>query len=383
MGGISRRSGFELPLDLHQVGSWVVLVLIVTSFYTLYTPLHHQNAPSIALSCVYGVLVVATLVTGTECMRTDPADPGVLAKRAGVEDAAAADGPRNFCYLCEASVQKRSKHCRRCNKCVGRFDHHCPWLNTCVGARNYRSFLSLLCSVFALSSLQLGVFIHLAVMQQSPDHVERLRDVYGLTTATYAALLGVSGLLLLVAWLLIVQLGTFHIALMKKGLTTYEFIVAQREKERARREWGPPSWWQRRKANLLSSAPCLAVCELCDDGTPRPPTPSPKDKATSKSSERYLRPAKPGSVSPVQGNPAAAQHTLTPPSSASSGAVPAEPAAAALAADEDPRAGEAIGPAGLGALEALPDAERRKARPPSGSSQRSVSEVHVVEVGEQ
>eukprot|EP00324_Dicrateria_rotunda_P009838 CAMPEP_0206178270 /NCGR_PEP_ID=MMETSP1474-20131121/63738_1 /ASSEMBLY_ACC=CAM_ASM_001110 /TAXON_ID=97495 /ORGANISM="Imantonia sp., Strain RCC918" /LENGTH=66 /DNA_ID=CAMNT_0053590645 /DNA_START=18 /DNA_END=215 /DNA_ORIENTATION=+ len=56
---------------------------------------------------------------------------------------------KNYCYHCEAYVNRRSKHCRRCNKCVDVFDHHCPWLNTCIGARNYKQFMALLISLSA------------------------------------------------------------------------------------------------------------------------------------------------------------------------------------------------------------------------------------------
>ena len=78
-------------------------------------------------------------------MRVDPRDGGV-----------AEGSVSHWCYYCEKQVNQRSKHCRRCNKCVETFDHHCPWLNTCIGKHNYPYFLALLCSVFALLSLQMA-----------------------------------------------------------------------------------------------------------------------------------------------------------------------------------------------------------------------------------
>ncbi|XP_004845183.1 probable palmitoyltransferase ZDHHC11 isoform X2 [Heterocephalus glaber] len=48
------------------------------------------------------------------------------------------------CHLCELAVNEKAKHCSSCNKCVAGFDHHCKWLNNCVGSRNYWFFF---CSV--------------------------------------------------------------------------------------------------------------------------------------------------------------------------------------------------------------------------------------------
>ncbi|CAI0462967.1 unnamed protein product [Linum tenue] len=97
-----------------------------------------------------------------------------------------------YCSLCEVEVFKYSKHCRVCNKCVDRFDHHCRWINNCIGKKNYRKFFTLMVS---------------------------------------ALLLALCTILAMFATLPLAQLFFFHILLVKKGISTYDYIIALREQE--------------------------------------------------------------------------------------------------------------------------------------------------------
>ena len=140
-----RVNGFERPLDVHQVVSWVAFALLLAAFFGLHTPV--RTAPlGIALTVIYTVLAATVVASAAKCMRVDPRDEG----------AAPGCPTQRWCSYCAKQVNERSKHCRRCNKCVEVFDHHCPWLNTCIGRHNYAYFLVLLCSVFALLSVQIA-----------------------------------------------------------------------------------------------------------------------------------------------------------------------------------------------------------------------------------
>lgn len=135
--------------------------------------------------------------------------------------------------LAQVYVRPRSKHCRVCNRCTEDFDHHCMWLNNCVGRANYPYFFTLLCSTLLLVSTHLGVslylfaqsFAHRALIQplqlsryQGHISMNGLRVVWALTVGTSIILEG-----------LLVDLLSFHLVLRYKGLSTYDYILAQRE----------------------------------------------------------------------------------------------------------------------------------------------------------
>ncbi|KOO30467.1 dhhc zinc finger [Chrysochromulina tobinii] len=270
-----RSHGFERPLDAHQLSSWYFLALVVVSFFVLYTPVE-VGAEGITVDCIYAILVCTTFYAGVMSMGIDPSDDGALkARKAAAAGLPDAEPPppdaTNHCGLCDAFVLKRSKHCRRCNKCVDTFDHHCPWLNTCVGRKNYPHFIGLLCSVFALTTVHISAFVHSGVRQiWVQSQRDQLADVYGgLSSLAYGIILIVLGVLIAPAMMLVFQLLSFHLGLIRRGMTTYEFIMAQRKKEK---EWAFATGPETRQHKLIKwinrNAPCIAVCLVCDE----PPT---------------------------------------------------------------------------------------------------------------
>ncbi|XP_057974480.1 protein S-acyltransferase 21 [Malania oleifera] len=137
-----------------------------------------------------------------------------------------------FCTLCNAEVHKFSKHCRSCDKCVDGFDHHCRWLNNCVGRKNYMTFVCLmaLSLVWLLVEFGIGiaVLVRCFVDRKSTEKqiIDRLGD--GFSRPPFAT---VVALCTAVSFLAIVPLGElffFHMILIRKGITTYEYVVAMR-----------------------------------------------------------------------------------------------------------------------------------------------------------
>ncbi|XP_073296321.1 probable protein S-acyltransferase 19 [Primulina huaijiensis] len=137
-----------------------------------------------------------------------------------------------FCTLCNAEVRKFSKHCRSCDKCVDGFDHHCRWLNNCVGRKNYVTFISLM--AISLVWLALEVLVGIAVLvrcfvkkkHMETEIIDRLGN--GFSRAPFATVVALCTALSLMACVPLGELFFFHMILIRKGITTYEYVVAMR-----------------------------------------------------------------------------------------------------------------------------------------------------------
>lgn len=137
-----------------------------------------------------------------------------------------------FCTLCNAEVRKFSKHCRNCDKCVDGFDHHCRWLNNCVGRKNYVTFVSLMATSLLLLVLDWGigmvVFVRCFVDKRGIEReiIDKLGN--GFPRVPFAAVVVLCTLVSLLASIPLAELFFFHIILIRKGITTYEYVVAMR-----------------------------------------------------------------------------------------------------------------------------------------------------------
>ncbi|KAI4386389.1 hypothetical protein MLD38_004324 [Melastoma candidum] len=147
-----------------------------------------------------------------------------------------------YCSLCEVEVFKYSKHCRVCDKCVDRFDHHCRWLNNCIGRKNYRQFFTLM--VFSLLLLILqwstGIFVLICCFIEKKRFLVDISAKLGssFSLVPYAVVVAVCTLLAMVATLPLAQLFFFHVLLVKKGISTYDYIIALREQEQELEQQG-------------------------------------------------------------------------------------------------------------------------------------------------
>ncbi|XP_035551317.1 protein S-acyltransferase 21-like [Juglans regia] len=155
-----------------------------------------------------------------DCRSDDP-----LQQQSGDDDAL-------FCTLCNVEVRKFSKHCRSCDKCVDGFDHHCRWLNNCVGRKNYMTFVCLMAVSLVWLIVECGVGIVVLVRcfvdkKGTENHIADKLGV-GFSRAPFATMVA---LCIAVSFLATVPLGEllfFHIILIRKGITTYEYVVAMR-----------------------------------------------------------------------------------------------------------------------------------------------------------
>ncbi|KAK8962393.1 putative S-acyltransferase [Platanthera guangdongensis] len=140
-----------------------------------------------------------------------------------------------YCSLCEIEVRKYSKHCRVCDKCVDQFDHHCRWLNNCIGRKNYGRFFALMTSSLLLLILQWSIGVMVLILcfldrkRYSLEIVSKLGSSFSF--APFTVVVASCTFLAMLATLPLAQLFFFHILLIKKGISTYDYIVAIREQE--------------------------------------------------------------------------------------------------------------------------------------------------------
>ncbi|XP_057948002.1 probable protein S-acyltransferase 22 [Malania oleifera] len=140
-----------------------------------------------------------------------------------------------YCSLCEVEVFKYSKHCRVCDKCVDRFDHHCRWLNNCIGKKNYRQFFTLMVSALLLLILQWssGILVIICCLLERKRFDVEITSKLGssFSLVPFVIVVAVCTILAMIATLPLAQLFFFHILLVKKGISTYDYIIALREQE--------------------------------------------------------------------------------------------------------------------------------------------------------
>ncbi|XP_020528623.1 probable protein S-acyltransferase 19 isoform X1 [Amborella trichopoda] len=150
----------------------------------------------------------------------------------GIPEEGAGEDDALFCTLCNAEVRKFSKHCRSCDKCVDGFDHHCRWLNNCVGRKNYITFVSLMATSLIWLAIEIGVGIAVVVRcfvdKSAAEHhiVERLGN--GFSRAPFVTIVVICTAVSLLACVPLGELFFFHMILIRKGITTYDYVVAMR-----------------------------------------------------------------------------------------------------------------------------------------------------------
>ncbi|KAF4362877.1 hypothetical protein G4B88_014214 [Cannabis sativa] len=294
---MARRHGWELPAHTFQVVAITVFFLLSVAYYAFFAPFLGNYIYQYAAIGVYSFLALAVFILYVRCTAIDPADTGILVEpdkmsaykshndldtpgnassvedpskmelnnggkysrhssaccaRLGgficccivLEDCRKDDVPQQsgedalFCTLCNAEVRKFSKHCRSCDKCVDGFDHHCRWLNNCVGRKNYITFVCLMAASLAWLIVECGVgiavFVRCFVDRKGMNHQIAEKLGVGFSQIPFAI---VVGLCTIISFLAIVPLGElffFHIILIRKGITTYEYVVAMRAQSEPR-----------------------------------------------------------------------------------------------------------------------------------------------------
>ncbi|CAG2209005.1 ZDHHC1_11 [Mytilus edulis] len=256
-----RVNGWSCPFHPLQFVAWFAVLYYTVVYFTTMVPALPTNWHP-AGYIVTGLALVAHAVSHIVASTINPADEAVIQKNS--KQPAKFDRRKHkhvienmHCYICEVDVGAKSKHCSACNKCVTNFDHHCKWLNNCVGGRNYNWFLAVLVTgiigvllVFLVCMVEFIAYFtdedNGEILLPYIDYKEMLQLNPNLTSASpefkimhipieekagWLALLGITAILLLLSLALLIHLFAFHCYLMYNKMTTYDYIVKQREKE--------------------------------------------------------------------------------------------------------------------------------------------------------
>ena len=140
-----------------------------------------------------------------------------------------------YCLRCERDVHYNTKHCMVCNRCCARFDHHCKWLNNCVGGQNYTAFVWFvtvsLFGVVAYTALGAYHIVQYAVDDETMKialHNTFNSGESGPAHIIVISIMCVVELLGIVAVGLLAHLLIIHIYLIRRGITTYAWILEKR-----------------------------------------------------------------------------------------------------------------------------------------------------------
>ncbi|KAK9073646.1 hypothetical protein SSX86_006240 [Deinandra increscens subsp. villosa] len=232
--GILVEPGRKEPNHYHKCTTSTDFFLVVIT-YKFNVILVSGNASSVSKSGFRNEGIYDNSSSGGCCSKVGGVLCGCIVKEDCRNDEEMQQGGEEealFCTLCNAEVRKFSKHCRSCDKCVDGFDHHCRWLNNCVGRKNYFTFVCLMAVALVWLTFEFGVGVAVLVRcfvnkRATEDQIaDRLGD--GFSRAPFATVVAVCTVVSFLATIPLGELFFFHIILIRKGITTYEYVVAMR-----------------------------------------------------------------------------------------------------------------------------------------------------------
>ncbi|XP_044090170.1 palmitoyltransferase ZDHHC11-like [Neovison vison] len=254
----SRVNGWSRPLHSFQAVAWVTVLIMAVASFGIFIPFLPRDWKDVAYGATGGLFFLH-LSVHLLAVSIDPAEPNVRRKKNYSEPVPTFDRSKHahviqdqYCHLCEVTVSPKAKHCSACNKCVSGFDHHCKWLNNCVGGRNYWYFFlsvasalaGLLCLTAVLLYVSIQFFIDPAELRTHPCYKKvsnkntwlLFLPLFPVKVKTPVVLgIGVLVLLLdIIGLLLLGHLLVFHLYLMAKKLSTFDYMTQGRQQQTPR-----------------------------------------------------------------------------------------------------------------------------------------------------
>ncbi|VDP25669.1 unnamed protein product [Schistosoma margrebowiei] len=272
----SRINGWSLPIHPLQCLSWFATTLFSIIYFGILVPsiVIQARIPLFVVSFIYlivtdeyrspnivinAVCIAAYIVLNIIAVSINPADTAVREKQKLRGNKVSSLDPKHvhvienfYCNLCELPISSsRTKHCKSCNKCIADFDHHCKWLNNCIGSRNYAYFAGIITMACLSLSISTSLSLSLAVAYYSDRPYGYWIQGYHDYWQTFT-----NGTIEHLDYLINNDI---------KGMTTYEFIVLQRQKSNPSTEnQTSNNVDQSKKKNLFCSIKYIDLCEKED-----------------------------------------------------------------------------------------------------------------------
>ncbi|CAD8079212.1 unnamed protein product [Paramecium primaurelia] len=191
---------------------------------------------------ILGILTLISLFSSAKATLSHPTDKFIIKQYQthlqGQNFDHASYKLESFCEICDAYVQEHTKHCKNCNRCCQGFDHHCKWINNCVGNLNYNLFLLMITSTLLLFMYTTFIYIYIIVLYQTNYETLNIENELQKFHFTQENDLNVKYVLSIIMLgdsafivILLLQLLIFHIYLIIKGITTYDFIIKNEYKK--------------------------------------------------------------------------------------------------------------------------------------------------------
>lgn len=175
----------------------------------------HVAGASIIIAAIC-ILLITTYTWATIWILRNPVDPMFYKGRSDRE------GQEYEWYTCDWYVSESTKHWKACEKWVKGFDHHWIWLNNCIGYNNYRAFIVLITVYLILSVIFVALSISVIIKVYRIEYVKG-DTVLRVYLSIFLLCKAVITTLICVLWL-------FHMYLIHKNITTFQFITNRRNK---------------------------------------------------------------------------------------------------------------------------------------------------------
>mmetsp|Transcript_11909 Transcript_11909/g.13720 ORF Transcript_11909/g.13720 Transcript_11909/m.13720 type:complete len:243 (+) Transcript_11909:122-850(+) len=218
VGNGSRSIGCQRPFETVQIVSIVVQAVGVVGFLLVLLSGLESTGEYIGLLSLYSLCLVILVLSYTYCLISDPSKPSIFR-----------------CNKISQNNSKEERYCSVCKKKIRGLDHHCEWLANCISENNYFAFFTLILSGFLTFTLQIITVILQLTLFNTQNQKDAVEDRYGRIQVHYA----LAALSCLYSFALVFRyfsLLRYHINLLRLGMGTYDYLLAQREALMAQRD---------------------------------------------------------------------------------------------------------------------------------------------------